>query len=73
MDIATQRFEFVVVYNDYAPTSDRFIATLGDYDLGAPTGTGSDAQSAIIDWLELHGDLLVGKRGVKTRRLYQQI
>jgi hypothetical protein len=37
-----------------------FVATLGDYDLEAPTGTGPTPTEAIIDWLEMWGDEMLG-------------
>lgn len=50
------KFEFVIERCPLNPPSHRFIATLGDNDLGAPTGAGATPADAIIDWLELHGE-----------------
>ena len=52
------RFEFVVVKNDLAPASSRYVATLGDYDLERDAGRGPNPASAIIDWLEIHEEKL---------------
>lgn len=54
------KFEFVIEENTLSPASSRFVATLGDYDLGAPIGSGPTPADAIIDWLEMHGELLEG-------------
>lgn len=35
-----------------------YVATLGDYDLGAPQGGGDTPADAIIDWLEMWGETL---------------
>lgn len=57
--MAEQRFEFVVEYLPHGYQGWRYMATLGDYDLDCPTGTGDSPQTAIIDWLELHGETLI--------------
>ena len=36
----------------------RFQCNLGEYDLDAPTGHGDTPAAAIIDWLELHEDII---------------
>lgn len=51
-----ERFEFVVEYCTLNPPGSRYVATLGDYDKGAPMGNGSSPMEAIIDWIELHGE-----------------
>ena len=55
---AEKRCEFVVSVQDYAPDSMRYLATLGDYDLDAPTGRGPTPADAIRDWLDMWGDKL---------------
>lgn len=52
-----QRFEFVVVKLPYGLG---FLATLGEYDEGAPVAQGNTAANAIIDWLQMHGETLDG-------------
>lgn len=61
----TERYEFVVEWcADRIPGS-RYVATLGDYDLDAPTGIGSTAAEAIIDWLEMHSETLETDNGTR--------
>ena len=56
--MSKDRFEFVVVKNDLAPASFRYVATLGEYDLEREAGRGPNPARAIIDWLEIHEDKL---------------
>lgn len=58
MSIESHRFTFVVYDDGKAYPVDRYTATLGDYDLGSPTGSGDTPSEAIIDWLKLHGETI---------------
>ena len=52
-------YHFVVSRTTYYAPGGEFIATLGDYDLGAKKGCGSTPAEAIVELCEAWGDQLL--------------
>lgn len=51
-------FTFVFSELEYPTPGARYTATLGDYDLDCPIGSGETPADAIREWLDLHEDKL---------------